>query len=389
MAYFMSSYIVATPFETYLPHLCEPNIRKDDAFTAALSATALAAYAHRIRSPQNMNTARRWYSTALAYTNTALAQDVTSVSDRTIAAVLLLGFFEAVVFQGGESSSPKSWTMHTFGALELFRLRGVASLKSPVSQRIFGQASNNVRTSCIQMSQEIPPKLLRFCEEATPLLDPRNMSFKLSPLIHKVARIKAQSKNNPPTYSMLLEARRMDQSLVLFAGALPKELSYYTLPKAETPSWAFNGLAHGYYDIRAAKVWNAIRLLRIFLVTYIGAAVAGELNVEREELAAGAGLRSNDDHLVALAQYATDQMTDIAAQIMACVPAFVHANEQSRMFSPAARSLVWPLCVIEHVKICPKPYRAYASRCVQDIAGDLNLPQALDAALNPQKYEDW
>lgn len=62
VAYFMTSYIVATPFEAYLPGFFISECFHDNPCTLAVSATALATFARRVRCDTYLETARRNYS---------------------------------------------------------------------------------------------------------------------------------------------------------------------------------------------------------------------------------------------------------------------------------------------------------------------------------------
>ena len=141
--------------------------------------------------------------------------------------------------------------------------------------------------------------------------------------------------------------------------------------------------------MRAAKVWNALRLLRQFLVSFISNVASEE--VDRDEASfASTNLASLDNtSWKALSRYGMDNMDDISAQILASVPSFLESCPTERRFFPAARSRVWPLSIIETSSICSEPYRVMAAAYLQELARDLNMPQAVRPDRDPGCEDDW
>lgn len=382
--YFMTSYIVSSPFEGYLPHLYTSDSLVDDALSSAVSAAALATLALRVRSARYMDVARRKYAVALHQTNSCLTVPARAVLDRTLAAVLVLGLFEAVVFQGGQS--PTSWTAHTFGAMELLQLRGPRQFKSNMAQQLFAQASNNIRTSCIQRSVAIPAGFLAFSDQVKPSLDPEDPAVRLAPIVDKVAAIKAQSSRDPDP-NILHEALALDRHIVAFAEELGEELLYTVQLEAEGAPWAYKNTVCRYPSLRVAKFWNAIRMLRAFLICFISNGVSGEMDLTNLRIPDTAACKS--DYVASLSEYATENIAEIAMQVLASVPAFLEPGEPGGRFSPPARTLIWPLSILQKSSICPEETRDYSLACLDKIAGDLNMPQAVHLASDPGSKEDW
>ncbi|PNY28461.1 Uncharacterized protein TCAP_01619 [Tolypocladium capitatum] len=383
MVYFMTSYIVSSPFEGYLPGLCAPGALVD-ALSSAVAAASLATLALRVRSARFMEVARRKYALALHQTNSSLAVPESAVLDKTLAAVLVLGLFEAVVFRGGQS--PTSWTAHTFGAMELLQLRGPQQFKSDVARRLFAQASNNIRTSCIQRSVEVPAAFLAFSDEVGSSLDPKDLAVRLAPIIDRVASIKARSSTAPDP-NLVHEALDLDRQIVSFAAGLEEEMLCTVRLQADKAPWAYRGTACQYPSLRVAKFWNAIHMLRMFLVSFISDGISGERDL--------ASLRTPDtavckgDFGARLNEYAMNSMAGIATQVLASVPGFIEPRDPEGRFSPPARSLVWPLSILHKCSICPEEAREHSLVCLDKLARDLNMPQAVYSAADPGSKEDW
>ncbi|KAF7556935.1 hypothetical protein G7Z17_g1058 [Cylindrodendrum hubeiense] len=262
ITYFMTAFITTSPFYAYLPDLYQSEPIANDAMSSAIHATAFATFALKTRDVSYMKIARTNYALALAQTNTALASPKDAILDRTLVAVLLLGLFEAIIFQGRES--PESWTAHTFGALELLRLRGKQQFKSKLAQHLFIQTITNIRTSCVQRVVPVPKECLTLHDDALQFLDRKDPALRLGPIIDRAASIRNRGKNCPGP-EIIYEARDLDRETVALMDSLEEELRYTIRSKEDTPPWSFLGVAYRYPSHRVAKYWNAIRMIRMLL----------------------------------------------------------------------------------------------------------------------------
>ncbi|KAK5996316.1 hypothetical protein PT974_03071 [Cladobotryum mycophilum] len=382
--YFMTSYIVCSPFESYVPIIYRENPLIDDALSAAISATSLAILGQRVGCSKYIDIARREYSMALTRTNNSLADPESAILDRTLAAVLVLGLFEAVVFAGGQS--PTSWTAHTLGAMQLLYLRGKEQFKSNIAHKLFAQVSNNIRTSCIQRSVTIPPQFLAFHDEVKPLLDKNDFAMILAPIIDKVASLRARTINDPNP-KLLQEALDVDNDIVAFTNSLECGMQYTPRPQDEIPSWAYLQTAHRYPHIRIAKFWNAIRMIRMFLITFISDSVSGEMDLTMLSVPEDAGCK--DDYIEYLRNYGLRCIAEVALEVLASVPDFIEPYEFNERFCPAGRTLVWPLSILQKCPTCPKDARDHALLYLDRLARDLNMPQAVHPSRQPGSKEDW
>ncbi|KAK8143016.1 hypothetical protein G3M48_007848 [Beauveria asiatica] len=388
LAFLFHTFIAATPFEGYLSSFYLPYSPDDDACALAIDATALAAYARHARQHRHHDAARANYARALSRVNTALADPRTAVQDQTLVAVLVLALFEATVFQdsgssrSSSSSAPTSWVAHTWGAMQLLMLRGPDQLaSSPVARQLFAHASNNIKASCIQRSAPIPQPFLEFDGRVRGLLDSRDLAVPLADLLHKVCAIKARARDEQErSMVLLLEALQADQEIIAFCDAPPPALSFTREPFLQGPAWTYQRIVHTYASLRLCKVWNAVRLLRIFLLSLLGDDIA-HCRVD-ETLA--------ESHtLSALNEYARKHMAEVASDILATVPSFVHSENGSRTFLSAGRCLGWPLGILELSTVCPPDASRYARRTLEWLAEDLNLPQAIDPERHPGSRDNW
>ncbi|XWW97011.1 hypothetical protein V2A60_004991 [Cordyceps javanica] len=381
VSFLFHTFIAATPFEGYLPSFYLPGSPRDDACACAIDAAALAAYARHARRPRCADAARERYADALSRVNAALADPRAAVHDRTLVAVLVLALFEATVFQAG--TAPTSWVAHTWGAMQLLMLRGPHQLAaSPAARQLFAHTSNNVKASCIQRSAAIPPPFLAFDEQVRGLLDSHDPAVRLADLLHKVSALKARSRDEPRNPALLLEALRVDRDIIAFCDAPPPSLRFDREPPHGRcgPAWTFRRIVHAYPNLRLCKVWNAVRLLRIFLLSFLADDIehfrVDETLTDARTLA---GLRS----------YARAHMADVAVDVLATVPSFVHTQGSTRTFLAPGRCLGWPLGILEMSSVCPPDARLYARKTLEWLAEDLNLPQAIDPERHPGSREDW
>ncbi|KAG5944518.1 hypothetical protein E4U60_005900 [Claviceps pazoutovae] len=375
IAYFFSSYIYATSFQEYVPAFFLDSPRTGDACSAAIEATAIAAYSRHVRSCTGVEESRKSPESA--------------VLDRTLACVLVLGLFEAIVFEGG--ARPDNWTAHTQGAMQLLRLRGPQQFKSRLSRTISSHASNNIKTCCIQRSVPVPEDFLAFDRQLRSLHDILDPSTIMAPLMHTVASIKAKALANPDC-NLIHDALRLDRQIILLSKTVPDWMVYEIRPECESPSWAYKRACHHYPNARAAKAWNGIRLFQFFLVIFIMDFLSPEDGNARRRLSK---LQIPDSsktlfqYVEELKEYVTKTMDIISTDLLATIPVFLENDEHGRRFIPVARSLVWPLAIVECSDLSPKPAREFARQHLDMLAGDLNIPGAVHPARFDDSVEDW
>ncbi|EFY89307.1 hypothetical protein MAC_04688 [Metarhizium acridum CQMa 102] len=386
MAYFLTSYITATPFQRYLPSLCLADADPEDACSVTVSATALAAYSRRVRSAEYLEYARQKYAVALTRVNELLSNPEAAVLDRTLVSVLVLGLFEAIVFEAGKS--PTSWTAHTVGAMQLLRLRGPQQFKSALSRKMVSHASNNIKTSCIQRSIPVPDDFVALDKQLTLLHDPNDPSVKLAPMVRQIASIKARAMDGPDC-NLVHEALELDRGIVAFSKECPAWMSYTVEPSPHSPDWAYAGVCHRYPSAHVAKLWNTVRLLRIFLAVLIRQLAAGQLDPDMSRLRLPDGESSLADYLSGLQRYARENMKAITTEVLASIPSFMEMDDFGRRFAPSGRSLAWPLSIIENTDMCGEAAREHAYKNLEMLAGDLNMPQAVHPSRFSGIREDW
>lgn len=104
-------------------------------FKYAFEACAMACFHFRVQRGRNCGlVARGHYIKAISATATALQDPELSNQDSTLAAILLLGYFENFV---GEKAGIAAWGSHIDGAIQLVKARGRAQMQTPIGRDLF------------------------------------------------------------------------------------------------------------------------------------------------------------------------------------------------------------------------------------------------------------
>lgn len=389
MAYFFTSYIYATPFQAYLPAIFLDRPSTGDACSIAIEATALAAYSRRVRSCGHLKESRQKYAKALNQVNGLLSRAETAVVDRTLACVLVLGLFEAIVFEGG--TSPASWTAHTDGSMQLLLLRGPQQFTSSLSRTISSHASNNIKTSCIQRCIPVPDDFIALDRKLLSLQNAGEPSAMLSPIIHEIASLKARHLADSDC-NLVHDALLLDRQILFLAETAPDWMIYEIRPNSESPCWAYKRVCHRYTSVAAARVWNVLRLFHLFLVNFVKEVISPEdrgAEWDLSELRIPDSSKSLSQYVSELRDYATRTMDVITTDLLATIPMFMEGGQNERRFAPAARSLAWPLAIIELSDLSSKAAQDFASRQLDRLAGDLNMPTAVHPSRLQDAFDDW
>ncbi|KAF7563753.1 hypothetical protein G7046_g403 [Stylonectria norvegica] len=391
ITFFLKSFISATPFEWYLPELYNSKAITDDALSSAIQAASFATFATRVRDLSYMKTARHFYALALVRTNALLACPKAAVLDETLAAVLLLGQFEAIVFRGRQS--PESWTTHTLGAVELLRLRGTKQFQSKIAHLLFLQTITNIRTSCIQRMVPVPAPCLALYHDALGYLDVKKPAVRMGPIMDQAASLRAQSAKIS-SIELFEEAWELDQQCLALLAGLAPEMCFIVRPKEDNPPWAYLDTAHRYPNHWVAKFWNALRMIRMFLneLIYDGAEKAVAEQHPPSNLPTLCGSLCKCEYLNGIQQTAADNMTNLATDVLASVPDFVEPHGHGGKFYPAARHLIWPLSIIQRSPLASDLAKKYTGTFLYELGRELNLPQAVDETTVREMTgirEDW
>ena len=393
LTYFMSCFIQCSPFFGYLPILYAKSRGRDDGLSSAVFATAHATFAMRTGDGRYLDRGRQNYAVALKRINDSLQRPVTAVLDQTLASILLLGLFETTVFAG--RASPKEWTAHINGALQLLLLRGKKQFDSDVAADLFTHTANNIRASCVQRGVEVPAELKAMTRQAHPFLQHKNPLNRLSSLVEDLASINSRIDDGRDDQidSIMNESIDVGRRAAALVEGNEVALMPTKRSQEDVPSWANCGVAIHYPSRRAAKCCNGLFLIRLFANQLIW---AGACRQESELQRRDNGLFCARDatSYAAIKNGLIQDNVYIATQILASVPDFIEISSDGHRFSPEARTLVWPLnlvytCTADQL---PASLRQQARFFLLELSIDLNWMKAIDTTrlINEQGInEDW
>jgi predicted 2-oxoglutarate/Fe(II)-dependent dioxygenase YbiX len=122
----------------------------DSHLSLAFQAVSLASLANRpsTRGRAIFPQAVAQYTKALKAVNLALQNPTQQKTDQTLAAILMLGFFETIA---SETSNASAWYSHVDGAVQLVKMRGKKQLRTKVGYSLFV----SVRNQMVRMSQKL------------------------------------------------------------------------------------------------------------------------------------------------------------------------------------------------------------------------------------------
>ncbi|KAH6672648.1 hypothetical protein F5X68DRAFT_246886 [Plectosphaerella plurivora] len=189
-----------------------------ECLSSAYKSASLVAYgSHRsTRSARSALDAQRHYLRAVRAVNAALQDPERARDDSTLAAVLLLAFYESLT-----SDSIGAYINHMKGAAMMIQLRGDQGLRSPESVSMFDMTRNTVYAiHCMPSAPDMPEfsYLLRHVACKNSAL--AEMNFQASQIRHSIDRAfssvktKAQyAKRDPGRMAKILEALQLGRAL--------------------------------------------------------------------------------------------------------------------------------------------------------------------------------
>jgi hypothetical protein len=163
---------------------------------------------------------------------------------------------------------------------------------------------------------------------------------------------------------------------------LTNELSssgvYEVLEHDNIPAEAFEKSAHWYKDHRVARLWNTIRMTRIFV---------NEVLYEQSSILMETQNPTESTSWTAIQLLATKTTTDAATGILASVPQFIQKPKQQNLHPlkvSTVSGLIWPLSAVGASNLVSEEARKYAIQTLLVIGRDARLPPATRVA---QKIE--
>lgn len=388
-SFFLFCYAPAGPMAC-LPMLATIYAPDHVLLVSAMLAPALAILSHECKQPSLMRLAREHYTTALKEINLALASPELVTNDATLASVLLLALFEAVAFQ--RSRSLHGWTVHVDGAAELLKIRGPGQFESALGRALFLDVISGIYASCAQRRIATPAvvsdlwvQLRKITGEDSPEVGMARVADSMANLL---ARMRTCGEEPLENEVIVRQGRDLDTQIEHLLEQLRKPSPYQILPRVDIPGRAYNKVAHNYESAQAARHWNVLRMMRMFVNKWIHRAASAMRDVS--EGAVGTG----DILLRARLLEVTARISEhMAIDILGSAPFFLPLPSSCRHSNQsAARWLIWPLSAVAVSVLVPASARMYARNSLQVNGKDAGISHAAEALKmvdDGRSLEDW
>ncbi|KIW66446.1 hypothetical protein PV04_05781 [Phialophora macrospora] len=358
------------------------------AVSSSVTALGLAVLANTRVSPTLMISAREEYTIALASTNRALRDPLSSKSDLTLMAVMFLGMFEVVTCTGLKSIL--QWRKHIDGAVKLLEWRGEEQLRSPRGLHLFRQVRTQILIHNIFGENSTSPILTRLSQQACDLEDGvfrfgdrlANINIRLSKLC---ADMKQGTMTDPRT--IIGVAMGLDARLASWAADIPSSLMYRTAAtiansrKIPTMHSPYGSQYYIYPGLFTSNMWSNWRGAR-FVVHEIILQYVDSWRRESEVRDDPAAFFEPAE----VARHSETILRDLTAGICASVPyhfgitnepraADAHGHENKAFV--AGYSLLWPLFLVASCRFATPDLKRWVVLSLEKIGHKMGISQAL------------
>ncbi|KAK0636916.1 hypothetical protein B0T17DRAFT_613581 [Bombardia bombarda] len=297
-AYFFSRYVTIDKtvghqsfdfvYDIWKPSSLVPE-RQVDGVLASMTAVGLMGLASMTHSTDLMEAARKSYGTALRLTNHALANPVEAIKDSTMLAVLILGLFEMITGNTPRTKTVQAFQDHVNGAAALAKLRGAAQFGTDAGRRMFSMLCQRVIISCVQRETPMPEALVELWQEMTKTVDPRDPTWRITPLMFQALQIRYDIKRGGMTDPEIIVGRllRIEDEFESIVVNVPPSWHYRIFSVSRYHPAIFGGICHLYPSLWHATVWNSMRSIRILVLETILSVIYQEHRTFSPRLASG------------------------------------------------------------------------------------------------------
>lgn len=321
------------------------------------------------------------YSEAVRDINSALSTSNLATDDATLGSVILLGLYEALTFDG--SKSPTNWANHIEGALQLVGMRGDAQFDTPLGRALFIDVADCARLSYHKRLIPVPPSLLRL-EKTLRKNGPLDgdMSHISDGIAAMIAGMTDKSSDRHQPVRVVAQGRLLELEIRKFTETL-WEMQPYS-QQTTTDAAAYNGVSHSYNSAHAARHWNGLRLMSMFVNKWIcraaNEAIAAQLS----------GYQICDiSEMTAIIEKATAQVNEMAEGVLGSIP-FFKTQAEARCSSVAfARWLIWPLTVVATSTLVPDEAREYAEENLRRLRDTIGIKETKSHLAESGRPDDW
>lgn len=237
-------------------------------------------------------------------------------------------------------------------------MRGDDQFKTELGRSLFSDVADCARLSYHKRLQPVPPKLMRL---ERILRKEAKLDGEMSQISDGIAAMidGLTNKSDDPFQSLrvVAQGRQLQAQVITFAEALYDMRPYNLLPEDEIPKEAYNGIAHTYESAHAARHWNGLRLMGLFVNKWIHRAAGQAIQTQL-----GGTKVCDVAEMATIMDEASAQVAKLADGVLGSVPYFV-AQSGARCSTVAfARWLIWPLTVVASSKLVSEPAQEYARK---------------------------
>ncbi|KAH7382955.1 hypothetical protein BKA64DRAFT_582795 [Cadophora sp. MPI-SDFR-AT-0126] len=281
--FFVSNFVIAPRLETrgYFDFLL-PMLKSESAnshLSLAFSAVAMASLANRPNTKgQRMlfSQAIGQYTKALKATNLALQTPAHQKTDATLAAILMLGFFETVA---SEKSNAMAWYSHVDGAVQLVKMRGRKQLRTKAGYSLFIAVRQQMLVSVLSGSKPLTMGAEWWIAD----IEKDKIGIFITYLSCRVAELRVELNNALSTFprtpeyfqevtNIMRRGQALEHDCVEWEAMLPEEWRPRTVSWVDqvpggdiTKAEVFPGKVDMYHDVSIANLWNQMRVARLFI----------------------------------------------------------------------------------------------------------------------------
>ncbi|KAJ5033612.1 uncharacterized protein L3040_008724 [Drepanopeziza brunnea f. sp. 'multigermtubi'] len=281
--FFVNNFVIAPRhesrgyFDFLLPML--KNERPDSHLQLAFGAVAMASLANRpnTRGQKHLfSQAVGQYTKALKATNLALQSAAHQKTDATLAAILMLGFFETVA---SERTSAMAWYSHVDGAVQLVKMRGKKQLRTKTGYSLFTAVRQQMLVSTLSGSKPLNMGTDWWTvdiERDRIGMFATRMSCRVAELRHELNNALSNFPRTPEYFEHVADimhrAEDLEKECQEWETSLPDEWRSRAVAWVDqvpggdlTKAEVFPGRVDMYSDVTIANIWNQLRVVRLFI----------------------------------------------------------------------------------------------------------------------------
>lgn len=405
----------ARGFQEYLPALYSRS-PSSNALPIITTAAGFACLSNAGKQPALASPARQMYLSAIQLVSKALSDPVECKTDETLAAVLLLGVFEAVSCGGQKAmtvASMRSWAAHTRGMAQLIELRGPDQFKTEASLGLFLQIRRLTLISYSQLCSPVPYSIRTWSKWAEAIQSEDEIpANRLAELIGDLIVARSWIKSHPDAqpYKKMEKLLLMDEALKQWPRKLPSYWTYEAIPVTKSRAdenvnahTGFDDEQDRYTDLYAASMWLSYRSARVQLHQTLMPLIMSNSDFS---------LVGKDWRLKASRQVLEEMTRGICRSvsfIMGDMPSLQHEIPNPTTISPPPTKsgnldpapggymLIWPLYMVGMLDTTTKAQRYWIARVLEriGIVSGASLAIARSKALlvaaedDFRESEDW